>query len=546
MGSIARTIGYADTTAPTAPTLSLTAQGTDALLASWTPATDTGTGVRYYRLYVGTTAGTLALTETFSRATTAWLISGLAAQSTRYARVDAVDGAGNVSSSAVVSGTTQAQGTGGALAFAQPNPVSYSSGQTVSLALSQYVTGGGATKLYHRMSGSLPGDLSLATATGAITGTARQSGSYAPVIRVTDTTADALEADWVARSTATGVKWAHDFRSDAEVTKYRLLSGGTAIQTDSSNQPLIRRNTSDTIGNSTALEFFTPAGVHCYMRWVRPFRAVPGDVGYTSGPDIPANWNPDNWKIDRRGLYGHPDYWGTTIANTLDGVEWAGHDFYIQFQYKVSASFFNASQPYIGNGGKLLFVDLGSGGNQELVIQTPSPTASDPRRFCMYTNFSKAYPSPSKLTAMNGAESNPNGRMEQPGGDYAATCTYPNFANCWRWPTDEWVTVLLHVVPGHHNGDSNAADITSTSNKRDAGIEVWVAGASATTYTKIWEKFDYVWNWAAQNSMTLYGFNQLVLYPYMNDAQAAVDWWRRYTQVIFSTRFIECPKVARP
>ena len=300
MGSIARTIGYADTTAPTAPTLSLTAQGTDALLASWTPATDTGTGVRYYRLYVGTTAGTLALTETFSRATTQWLISGLAAQSTRYVRVDAVDGAGNVSSSAVVSGTTQAQGTGGALAFAQPSPVTYAAGQTITpLALSQFVTGGGATKLYHRISGSLPGDLSLATATGAITGTARQSGSYAPVIRVTDTTADALEADWLARSTAPGVKWAHDFRSDTEVTKFLVQANSGGYQYDSNNVPLTRRITTDGITGGGCLELYTPSGQQNTMRWMRPFNALPGDVGYTSGPDLPSLWFTDTWGTHR-------------------------------------------------------------------------------------------------------------------------------------------------------------------------------------------------------------------------------------------------------
>ena len=540
MGSIARTIGYADTTAPTAPTLSLTAQGTDALLASWTPATDTGTGVRYYRLYVGTTAGTLALTETFSRATTAWLISGIAAQSTRYARVEAVDGAGNVSSSAVVSGTTQAQGTGGALAFAQPNPVSYSSGQTVSLALSQYVTGGGATKLYHRMSGSLPGDLTLTTATGAITGTARQTGAYSATLRVTDTTADALEADWIARSTAPGVKWAHDFRSDAEVSKFRRKNTDGVNQVDSGGNFLVRRITSDAITGSGCLEYFTPAGVENTMRWARPFNALPGDAGYVSGqPDLPADWD-NAWADYRRGLYGHQDYHANSSGG-FDGIRWDGTDFYIQFAYKVSASAFTG-QP-AGYTGKLAFIDVCGGNDAELVIQSPVNGA---KRFWMYTNFGSS--TNSYLGAVQ-SSTNVGAISQQPGGDYATVCNYDadsTLAQCWQWPTGEWVTVLIHIVPGHHSPGTTYPDMSSVARRKDTGIEVWVARANATSYTKIWEKFDYTWFWSPTTGPDVYGFNLFQPSQYMNGVSATADWYRRFTQVIFSTRYIPCPQVARP
>ena len=163
----------------------------------------------------------------------------------------------------------------------------------------------------------------------------------------------------------------------------------------------------------------------------------------------------------------------------------------------------------------------------------------------MYTNYGK------NQTGTEGAKLNAlqdnyagNGTSVQPGGDYADSCRIGTYTNCWQYPTDRWITVLVHVVPGHHNGDSNAADMSSTSNRRDAGIEVWVADYGATTYTKIWEKFDYVWNYDATTSYgNAYGFNALSLSQYMNGALAGVGWWRRYTQVIFSTSFIECPKV---
>lgn len=442
----------------------------------------------------------------------------------------------------------------GSLVFSQPPDYTISIG-TQAIDLSQFVSGGNAQKWFGKISGTFPKDVDIGFTTGVVGTEFRERGTFPSIIQVVDTKEEALIMDWTARSTGPGVMWAHDFRSDAEITKFKLLAGGITDQKDSNNVSLFRRST-DGFAGGGSFEMFTPAGVHNSMKWARPFQAMPGDIGYTSGPDLPTPWGTGAayWKNHRGGMYGHPDYWSTTAPNTADGVRWDGHDFWIQFRYKVSASFWDESNPFIGNGGKLAFVDEGGGGNQELTLQTPSPYVASKRRFGMYTNFG-GNSSNGTLSAYQGQEANPTGRMDQPGGAFAATCTYPNYTGgrCWDWPTEaagqeDWTTILLHVIPGHHNPnpnpDVNAPVMGATDNYKDTGIEVWAARRGEKTYTKIWEKLDYVWFWAVTTNAgpTLYGFNQLVLLPYMNDLAASVDWWRRYTQIIFSKQFIPCPQ----
>jgi hypothetical protein len=160
----------------------------------------------------------------------------------------------------------------------------------------------------------------------------------------------------------------------------------------------------------------------------------------------------------------------------------------------------------------------------------------------MYTCFGNG-----RNTWLNGYQDPYQGSGSyQPGGAYATTCNYSDYnGTCWVWPTDQWVTVLIHITPGHQNGDSNDADPSSLVAYKDTGIEVWVANYGDTAYTKIWEKMDYVWNfWATGSSPRVNGFNIFTPSNYMNGAMAnASAFWRRFDQVIFSKKFIPCPSV---
>jgi hypothetical protein len=115
-----------------------------------------------------------------------------------------------------------------------------------------------------------------------------------------------------------------------------------------------------------------------------------------------------------------------------------------------------------------------------------------------------------------------------------------NKNTCWTWPADEWVTVLIHVIPGHDGGGGDSPVMAGNPNT-DTGIEVWVARKGATSYTKIWEKKNYVFSFG-QNDPWPLGWNCLALNAYMNEVPAAQAFYHRYAQLIFSKQFIAVPQ----
>jgi hypothetical protein len=334
------------------------------------------------------------------------------------------------------------------------------------------------------------------------------------------------ESDWVARKSATGVKWAHDFRSASEFTKYAYFTGA---------QPTswLQHMPTNGIGNGGCIQFSVPAGSHCNHSWPRPFSAFPGDVGYVSGPDYGST---SDWYKWRQGFYGHSDYHASSPG------AFVGTDYYIQFRVKFSPSYFNSGNP----GGKLAYIDIAGGGNQEVIVTAPS------QLFYMYTNFGRQTSNPLGQPQGDRTAYNPSYpfTIMQPGGSFNSSCTYDTYnpSTCWAYPTDEWATVLLHVIPGHHNGDAigpRPSDVYGSTGRKDTGIEAWVARQGQKTYTKIWDKKDYAWNYDATSPAygNQLGFNIFIFSAYKNNVPAAVDWWVRLGQVIFSTQPIACPQV---
>lgn len=311
------------------------------------------------------------------------------------------------------------------------------------------------------------------------------------------------ETDWIARSTGPGVKWAHDFRNQSEFTKFALMN---------SSQPSswMTRDTSDGIGKGASLLFSVPAGSHCNHAWPRPFSALPGDVGYVSGPDYT---NVNNWYQWRYGMYGNQAYHDTQ-------PNFVGTDFYIQFRVKMSSSFFGSNPP-----GKLCFIDIAGGGDQEIIPKVQ-------RQFDMYTNFGSR--SNSYLYEPQDNGSGPYTSL-QPGSEYSLPPIY------WNWPTEEWVTALIHVIPGKQNTVDNPKMNDPTTNF-DTGIQVWVARQGATSYTKIWDKKNYAWAYDANPGYgNPFGFNIFTPSAYRNNVPSVTDWSIRWGQIIFSSQMIPCP-----
>jgi hypothetical protein len=324
------------------------------------------------------------------------------------------------------------------------------------------------------------------------------------------------EADWVARSTAPGVKWAHDFRNAAEFTKF-------VVYNQSQPTSWLQRVTTDLIGNSACLEFNVPSGSHCNHSWPRPFSAFPGDVGYVSGPEYPSNAY-DNWYKWRNGFYAHSSYHTTP--------NFVGTDFYIQFRLKFSSNFFNGNP-----SGKLAYIDIAGGGDQEIIVQAPAGFDQS-NRFWMYTNFGSR-----PNASLDGAQGQaPAGvASSQPGGVFDAGCKYSAYSNCYRFPAERWVTVLMHVIPGRDNGENHDPD---DALYKDTGIQVWIAEQGQTSYTKIWDKLNYSWAFDATTSYgNQFGFNIFTPSAYRNNQPSVNNFWYRMTQIIFSTQPIACPLV---
>jgi hypothetical protein len=340
------------------------------------------------------------------------------------------------------------------------------------------------------------------------------------------------EADWTARSRAAGVVWAHDFRDPVEVANFRW-QGGIGNDYANTGDKSCRHITSDGITGTGCMEIVVPTGGTSQSGWWRPFSALPGDIGYVSGPAWTPSTKKDMTQAWNRGFYGHQDYHSMG--------QYDGTDFYIQYRGKFQGTRFTAGNP----DGKFAYVGWTyDTPTQEIVIQS-----NQDRLLQMYSAFGdirgglwgpqgdrNSYNPPYPVTS------------RQPGGNYTSTCTWENRSpsTCWAYPADEWFTVLIHIKPGHGNYDNvsdpyaGLYDRNSTTNK-DTAIQVWAARKGETSYTKVYDKSDFMFPFDSGAGKEK-GWNSFLASAYMNGAPAAVGWYHRYTQIIFSKQFIACPQ----
>jgi hypothetical protein len=310
--------------------------------------------------------------------------------------------------------------------------------------------------------------------------------------------------------------------------------------------------------------------------WWRPFSAIAATQNGKVASDPAANgtlpvraWTSqmlaDSGRF-RAGYYAHstyaeqcrtwPAFGGGAQTNAYDGSE-----FYLQFRVKfgqwragelglaatsANATYQNERYP----PGKLAFIGVtGTTPNNEIVLQS---LPVDPRfettgsRHRMYTNFGNLALHKTKTVQGQSVE------VIQPGGAYddgtlAGTCYYDGtnaVRDCWYWPMEEWVTILVHVIPGRQNASHSGTN-------KDTGVEVWAARAGETSYTQI------VGVGAAASASNdafafVYGgsggihpdpvWNAFLPTGYMNNAPSLRAFYHRFTQIIFSKQFIPCPQ----
>jgi hypothetical protein len=324
--------------------------------------------------------------------------------------------------------------------------------------------------------------------------------------------------------------------------------------------------------------------------WQRPFTAL---VAGTSGgngkatPDAAAagtltrrtltSTSASNYSTLRAGYYGHSSYqsqtWNLLGGYTANSASWDGTDFWIQYRVRISASRFGSlTNPdrtynqYRYPNGKLAAVMTNYiTPAQAIVVQS---LTHDPRvnhstaEFGMYMHSAQ-----SSFVALTYPPNMPNLSAFQPGGEYdppsTGQCRWDNSGyyvrNCWEWPADEWVTVLMHIIPGRDNTGLATENTLSTAPYRDTGIQVWVARENALNYTSLWDVVD-------DGSGTGFPFffldgsgqvhppawNMFIPWAYMNNAPALQPWTQDFTQIIFkkgnggtnpTTDGIPCPQI---
>lgn len=341
-------------------------------------------------------------------------------------------------------------------------------------------------------------------------------GSIADVDYVVTTQQNSAESDWITRSTAAGVVWAHDFRSDAEVNNFRWTSGfgsGNDPSAAGNRGDTVRRITSDGITGG-ALECYYPAGVGMPgVHWIRPLSAVtaPGNGKSSSDPaasgTLPVrSYSPSSGggQISNfaGGWWGHPSEGG----QTKDGQE-----FYIQVRCKMDPRRITGGNASL-SVGKFIWISqcLSSAANGEHVTYSYGPPAAG---WSSGFNYFRMY-------RMNGAGTAgiTVGDDAQPGGVSAP----------WYY-SGGWDTLLYQFRPGLSN---------VSSGNDSCRMIVRAARQGETSYTEIMNVEYAVSPWSAAG-----GVNALYLTAYNNNSSFPQEFWHRYAQVILSTQFIPCPQV---
>jgi hypothetical protein len=361
-----------------------------------------------------------------------------------------------------------------------------------------------------------------------------------------DCTQSDAQKDWLRRSTGSGVVWAHDFATAAEVNQFRW-AGGYGNDPDATQQisRYVTWNPDDGIPGTAGrcLQILRPAGATDPGQWVRPFSALrAGDNGLSNadpgagGQIAPLPFKPNEAGVTDRwinGGYANADY--HTGGPGADDYTYDGTDFYLQMRAKISRSRWQGGNQAF-DGKFCVYQVTGKVSAFDLVQHN---TASGVYK--IYTAFGS--PGPREFLFIPQSSTPGYGTSYQPGGKYSKSCVYTGNApgpdyyegrkrSCWLYPADSWFTVLVHVIPGHVTAEDWGT--------ADWGIQIWVAPHGEKTYTLVYDVPNYQFFYYPAG--ILRGWNAIILNSYFNHQNMPLAFTQSYTQIIFSQQFIECPQ----
>ena len=334
-------------------------------------------------------------------------------------------------------------------------------------------------------------------------------------------------ADWLARSTAPGVVWCHDFRSDAEVNAFRWTSGGHGNDPNSvgADAGKVRRVAGAGPGGKDCLEIYRNAGSkETDGVWWRPFAPIVGtangrgvdDPG--AGTITPRAWNPSNANQLVQFPYG---YYGNASYHSTWPGHFDGTGFYLQVRVWLPSAGRHSLGDAGNNGeGKILYLTTNY---QSLTSQEINTNQPDTRNYVvdMFRMYRSGSPPLEQDTPGSGWQAgNERGICD----DHLASAA----TICWQYGMDQWNTLLYHIVPGLNSGN-------------DTIVEVWGAHQGETTYHKLWNQTNA--DLPYDDPPREKGQNALLLTTYANGGNIPVNHYHRYAEIIFSKGFIPCPAV---
>lgn len=312
-----------------------------------------------------------------------------------------------------------------------------------------------------------------------------------PILNESDATSSSADCridatkDWLYRSTLPGVKWAHNFESDEEITFWLWAGGiGDDPNRESTGGKLVTRDTSDFVSGGGSLKLLREAGTAESASWWRPMSAMQEsgrgepDIGYAeSSPTISSPRQNDCCRI---ATWPHGNYGPSSTG------EWEGSEFYLQMRMKLDP----VRRDDETVGGKIIYLTRTE---RSLVAQEVVTyyRGGPPHTFGLYKAGSPAI---------------------------------NNDVSYVDHVYDEWFTVLYRIVPG----DENQPNTT---------IEVWRALQGESSYTKIYEVLDEAIDYQDTYNKA---WNAVLISIYHNGIELP-EFWQKYDEIIFSTEYIPPP-----
>jgi hypothetical protein len=356
---------------------------------------------------------------------------------------------------------------------------------------------------------------------------------------VAETTTSTSASDWDSRISGPGVVWYHNFESAAEVDAFRW-GNGTGNDPDDEDAPNIMRWVStDGFDGGGCMERIRPVGTsESHPDWWRPLAPfeAPGNGRATDDPAANGTLTLQTWAPTQGGsqtanfetaYYGHENY-HAAYPGAFDGTE-----FWLQVRVKIDPN--RAVEANDFNGGKIFYFTRTDRSltAQEVVtnLQVNRGLAGTWYGGAAYLNMYRDGSPPLR-------DDSPGIGTHgyQPGGELGdvgdGLCRFDDnggrLANCWDLPLGEWITLLYHVRHGT-NGENNTL------------VELYAAPDGELEFTRVWKQPGVDLGY---NTGFPFGHNALICSGFHNGRDVGVEFYHRWTQIIFSKHFIPAPGVS--